>query len=156
MKTNEMCLKCRHLDTSDLPNLFCDLTCKLVNDGNFEYCPKDTACVVTYIENLESQIELLKVGAKKGILKRDFDLLTQSRDLKQQLELKNCMIEIFADLYRDLLFYTTKNDSNTIILEPETYINCVKEYAGKILSGELKADDVVNFNEKYTKKVNKK
>ena len=90
------------------------------------------------------------------IYKADFKSIQEhDRKLNQQLELKNLMIEIFANFYRDLLFYTTKNESNTIILEPENYINIVEDYAQKILSGELKADNVVNFNEKYTKKVNR-
>ena len=87
MKTNDMCLKCKHLDTSDIPNLFCNLTCELVNETEFEYCPKDTACVVAYVENLKSQIELLKAGAEKGILKRDFDLLVRNKELMQQVEI---------------------------------------------------------------------
>ena len=152
MKTNDMCLRCKHLDTSDIPNLFCNLTCQLVNDGDFEYCPKDTACVVTYVENLKSQIELLKVGAEKGILKRDFDLLTQNRELKQQLELKNLMLELFAEEYRCLLLHANKiDDADSIILEPETYIEMIEKTAQKILSGELNADDyksILNKEEK--------
>ena len=111
-------------------------------------CTKD--CDNTFFTNNYSMID------NEEIHKADFKSIQEhDRNLNQQLELKNLMIEIFADLYRDLLFYATKNKSNTIILEPENYINIVEDYAQKFLFGELKADDVVNFNEKYTKKVNR-
>ena len=111
-------------------------------------CTKD--CDNTFFTNNYSMID------NEEIYTADFQSIQEhDRNLNQQLELKNLMIEIFADLYRDLLFYATKNKSNTIILEPENYINIVEDYAQKFLFGELKADDVVNFNEKYTKKVNR-
>ncbi len=47
------CLKCKELDTSDIPNLFCKLTCELVNETDFRYCPKDSKSVVEFIEKLE-------------------------------------------------------------------------------------------------------
>ncbi len=56
----EKCLKCKYLDTSDLPNLFCDLTCRMVNATEFTYCPKDVKNVVEYVEKLEKQLETLQ------------------------------------------------------------------------------------------------
>ncbi len=47
------CLKCKNLDTSDIPNLFCKLNCELVNETEFRYCPKDPKSVVEFIEKLE-------------------------------------------------------------------------------------------------------
>ena len=56
----EKCLKCKHLDTSDMPNLFCNITCRLVNDGDFEFCPNDTKQTLAYIEKLENDIVRLE------------------------------------------------------------------------------------------------
>ena len=56
------------------------------------------------------------------------------------------MIEIFANVYRDLLFYATSEEFGVLILEPETYINNIEECSKKILSGELDKDDIIlNF-----------
>ena len=47
------CLKCKELDTSDIPNLFCKISCELVNETEFRYCPKNPKSVVEFIEKLE-------------------------------------------------------------------------------------------------------
>lgn len=68
------CLKCKHLDDTDIPNLFCNLSCELVNDGDFRYCPKNPESVIALVEKLDYEIEQLK--------------LENSR-LKIQLEMKD-------------------------------------------------------------------
>lgn len=59
MKNNneqfEKCLKCKYLDQSDMPNLFCNLTYDLVNDGDFTVCPKDPKSVVNFINEIDSK-----------------------------------------------------------------------------------------------------
>ena len=47
------CLKCKELDTSDIPNVFCKISCELVNETEFRYCPKNPKSVVEFIEKLE-------------------------------------------------------------------------------------------------------
>ncbi len=53
---NDKCLKCKHLDTSDTPNLFCNITSELVNDGDFRFCPKDIKSVLAFIEKQDERI----------------------------------------------------------------------------------------------------
>ena len=60
MKINYMCLKCKHVYTNGISYPVCNLTHQFVNETKFEYCPKDTACVVAYVEYLKRQIEIWK------------------------------------------------------------------------------------------------
>lgn len=57
---NQRCMNCKHLDTSDVPNLFCNLTAELVNDGDFRYCPKNPDSVIALVEKLDYQIQELQ------------------------------------------------------------------------------------------------
>ena len=85
MDKNDKCLKCKYLDKTDMPNLFCDLTCKLINDGDFVYCPKDTESVVDYVELLEEKVELLEqqITTKNSQTKK---LESEVLDLARQLD----------------------------------------------------------------------
>ena len=66
---NEKCLNCKHLDTSDIPNLFCNLSAELVNDGDFRYCPKNPQSVIEFVEKQDYQIqELQKENSKLVIM----------------------------------------------------------------------------------------
>lgn len=67
------CLRCKHFDDSDCPNLFCNLTCELVNDGDFRYCPKNPDSVIAIVEKLDYTIQ---------------ELQRENSQLKIQLEMK--------------------------------------------------------------------
>lgn len=57
---NKKCLSCKQLDTSDIPNLFCKLSCEGVNDGWYRYCPKDPKSVMELVYKLDKEIEQLQ------------------------------------------------------------------------------------------------
>ena len=54
------CMKCKHFDDSDLPNMFCNLSCEGINDGDFRYCPKNPESVLRLVEHLDYTIEQLQ------------------------------------------------------------------------------------------------
>ncbi len=65
MCNNDKCLKCKHLDTSDMPNLFCNLSCELVNDDDFRYCPLDPKSVSELVYRLDKELKTAQSKIKK-------------------------------------------------------------------------------------------
>ena len=59
-KQFKKCLYCKHFDDSDLPNMFCNLSCEGINDGDFRYCPKNPESVIRLVEHLDYTIEQLQ------------------------------------------------------------------------------------------------
>ena len=54
------CLKCKFLDKSDLPNLFCKLNYELVNKGDFRYCINSVKSIRSFVEKQDEEIERLE------------------------------------------------------------------------------------------------
>lgn len=59
-KQFKKCIYCKHFDDSDLPNMFCNLSCEGINDGDFRYCPKNPESVIRLVEHLDYTIEQLQ------------------------------------------------------------------------------------------------
>ena len=68
------CMKCKHFDDSDSPNLFCNLSCEGLNDGCYRYCPKNPESVIALVEKLDYTIQ---------------ELQKENSRLKIQLEMKD-------------------------------------------------------------------
>ena len=77
------CLHCKHLDTSDIPNLFCNINCELVNDTDFRYCPNSKESMLDYIEKHVLELE-------KAINKKDAEI----KGLQTKLDEKELTISL--------------------------------------------------------------
>ena len=91
---NNKCLKCKHLDTSDMPNLFCKLSNRLVNDGDFSFCPLDSKGVCEYIENL-----IFKINRRL----RNFDKWHDEIEIKGELYIYLTDVKQLVQDLRDII-----------------------------------------------------
>lgn len=92
------CLKCKNLDTSDIPNLFCNISCELVNETDFRYCPKDIKSVVAFIEKQDKQIrELQKELEKKN--KLCHDIVKQNSEILPLLEKNTTKLKAYTKAF---------------------------------------------------------